>query len=258
MAFVDAHAHLDGPSFADDLPQVLQRAQDAGLTHIVCIGASDGLDSNPRTLALAEAHDFIWATVGIHPHDANLVDDNVLADIEKMASHPRVVAIGETGLDYHYDSSPREQQQAAFRSFLDMSRRHNKPTIIHTRDAEEDTINILREEQAGEFGGVLHCFTGTRELADAAIDLGFYISFSGIITFKNAEALRDVARAMPKDRVLVETDCPYLAPIPNRGKRNEPSYVTHTAEKLAELWAMDVAEVRRVTGDNALRFYGLN
>ena len=257
-AFIDSHAHLDGPDFAEDRDQVLERAQNAGLTHIVCIGASDGFDSNQRTLDFVEGRAGFYATVGIHPHDAKIMDDAMLDTLTHMSRHPQVVAIGETGLDYYYDQSPREAQQEAFQKFLELARQEDKPVIVHTRDAEDDTIKILRDHKADSIGGVLHCFTGTQMLADAAIDLGFYISFSGIITFKSAGSLREIARTLPRDRVLIETDCPYLAPVPKRGKRNEPSFVVHTAEKLAELWEVPVEEVKNQTGENALRFFGLS
>lgn len=256
-AFIDSHAHLDGPAYADDRNEVLARARDAGLTHIVCIGASDGFESNQRTLDFVDGRDGFFASVGIHPHDARILNEEMYDDLRSMASHPQVVAIGETGLDYYYDQSPRREQQDAFRRFVEMGRETKKPIIVHTRDAEEDTVRILQETSASEVGGVIHCFTGTQALADAAVDLGFYVSFSGILTFKSAATIREVARGMPRDKVLIETDCPYLAPVPKRGKRNEPSYVVHTVKCLAELWATSEEEVKKVTGDNAIRFFGL-
>lgn len=256
-AFVDSHAHLDGSDFTKDRDAVLTRARDAGLTHIVCIGASDGFESNVRTLELVEGREGFFATVGVHPHDASIVDDALLGRLSEMADHPQVVAIGETGLDYYYDQSPRATQQWAFRRFLEVARAKKKPVVVHTRDAEADTLAILKEARAQEIGGVLHCFTGTRALAEAAVEIGFFVSFSGILTFKNADALRDVARILPRERVLIETDCPYLAPVPKRGKRNEPAFVTYTAAKLAEIWGVDETEVRRLTGENALRLFGL-
>lgn len=257
-AFFDTHAHIDGPEFDEDRDAVIGRAREAGLTHMVLIGASDGFDSNPRAVALAEQHDDMFATVGLHPHDAKLVNDDTLAKLEAMASKDKVVAIGETGLDYYYDQSPRDVQRDAFRKFLRMSHATKKPCVVHTRDAEDDTIEILRSEDAAGCGGVIHCFTGTQKLADAAIDLGWYISFSGVLTFRNADPLRAIAKDLPKDRVLVETDCPYLTPVPHRGKRNEPSFVVHTAACLADLWDVDAEAVRRITGENALRFFALS
>lgn len=257
LRFFDTHAHIDAEVFDEDREEIIERALQAGLTDIVCIGASDGLKSNPRALELAERYDFIHATVGIHPHDAHLADEDALVEVRRMALHPKVVGIGETGLDYFYDHAPRTTQKAVFRTFVRLARELKKPCVVHTRDAEEDTLRILQDERAEECGGVLHCFTGTQWLADAAVELGFYISFSGILTFKNAQHLRDVAKNLPRNRVLVETDCPYLAPVPWRGKRNEPAYVVHTAGKLAEIWEEEPEEVRRITGDNAARFYGL-
>ncbi|MBK8011057.1 MAG: TatD family hydrolase [Deltaproteobacteria bacterium] len=255
--FIDSHAHLDGSKFESDLDETLLRAQEAGVTHIICIGASDGRDSNPRTLALAERYDHIFATVGIHPHDASLADDATLAAIEAMAKHEKVVGIGETGLDYHYNLSPKDAQIEAFRRFLRMAKALDLACIVHTREAEEDTLRILREERASELRGVFHCFTGSPELARAAIDLGWHISFSGVLTFRNADALREIARELPKDRVLVETDCPYLAPVPHRGRRNEPAFVLRTAEALAEAWGEELATVSRFTVENTVRLFRL-
>ena len=255
MTFFDSHAHLD--SFGDELEQVLKRAAMAGVTHLVTIGASDGLKPNHDAVKIAETHDNVWAVVGVHPHDARIVDDAALAEIEQLAAHPKVVAIGEMGLDFHYDHSPREQQADAFRRFLRLARKTGKPIVVHTREADAETVEILREERAGELGGIIHCFTGTELLANAAIELGLIVSFSGVITFRNAEPLRAIAKALPRDRVLVETDCPYLAPIPHRGKRNEPAYVVHTAEALAQLWDEPLEEVKRRTGENALRAFRL-
>ena len=185
------------------------------------------------------------------------MDDEVLEKLRDLSAAEEVVAIGETGLDYHYDLSPREAQRDAFRRFLRMSHETKKPCVVHTREAEDDTIAILREEDAAGCGGVIHCFTGTQTLADAAVDLGWYVSFSGVLTFNNASRLRAVAKALPRDRVLVETDCPYLTPVPHRGKRNEPAFVVHTAEKLAELWEVSLEDVKQTTGENARRLFGI-
>jgi TatD DNase family protein len=258
--FIDSHAHLD--HFASEIDSVLERARSAGITDIVSIGASEGFDSNPKTLDLVLAHaegtPRLYATVGIHPHDARLADRECLDRVSALAENARVVAVGETGLDYHYDHSPRDQQKEAFRAQLSMARTLKKPAVIHTREAEDDTIAILREERAHEIGGVIHCFTGTAKLASAAVDFGFYVSFSGVLTFRNADPIREVARSLPHDRVLVETDCPFLAPIPFRGKRNEPSYVVHTAKMLADLWGMPELDVRKRTGENAASLFALS
>lgn len=253
----DTHAHIDASAFEADRDLMMARAAQAGVSHIVCIGASDGLRANYSTLAMAAQHPHVYATVGVHPHDARVVDEAALAEIERLSHEPKVVAIGETGLDYHYDHSPREQQQEVFRAFLRLAKRRGLPVIIHTREAEEDTIRILREENAEDIGGVMHCFSGTRALGEAALALGFYLSFSGILTFKTAEEIREVAQRCPRDRALIETDCPYLAPIPFRGKRNEPAFVKHTAEKLAELWGLSLDETARITHENARRFFRL-
>jgi len=255
--FFDTHAHIDGPKFDVDRDEVLARAKAAGVTHIVCIGASDGMKNNRSAIALAEAHEEVWATVGVHPHDAAIVDPEKLAELEALAAHPKVVAVGETGLDYYYDTSPRERQREVFRDFVAMARRVDKPLVVHTRDADEDTAALLEAHARGLIG-VVHCFTGGPALAARAVALGWYVSFSGILTFRNAEPLRAIARELPRDRVLVETDCPYLAPIPHRGKRNEPAFVAHVAEALAELWETDAASVREITGENAARFYRLD
>jgi TatD DNase family protein len=253
--FFDSHAHLDANDFGGDLEATIERARSVGITDIVCIGASEGFESNPKAVAIAESHDRIYATVGIHPHDAKIADRACLEAVEKLSAHPKVVAIGETGLDYHYDHSPREMQRDAFRAFVRMAKTRTLPIVVHTREAEDDTIQILVEEDAKKVGGVIHCFTGTDKLADAALDLGFYISFSGVLTFKNAEALRAIAKRLPKEKVLVETDCPFLAPIPFRGKRNEPSYIVETTKLLADLWGSSLEDVKASTGSNAAALF---
>jgi TatD DNase family protein len=256
--FFDSHAHLEANEFGEDLEATIQRARDSGITDIVCIGASDGFASNPKALRIAETYPRIFATVGIHPHDAKIADAACLEEVRKLAAHEKVVAIGETGLDYHYDHSPRAEQRDAFRAFVRMAKGLHLPLVIHTREAEDDTIAILREEGAPETGGVIHCFTGTDKLADAALDLGFFISFSGVLTFKNAEPLRAIAKRLPRDRVMVETDCPFLAPIPYRGKRNEPSFMIETAKLLASLWGSSLEEVKAATGENAARLFRIH
>lgn len=257
ISLFDTHAHIDASAFESDRDEMMARATLAGVSQIVCIGASDEMKANYTTLAMAAKHPHVYATVGVHPHDARVVDEACLAEIERLSHEPKVVAIGETGLDYHYDHSPREKQQEAFRAFLRLAKRRRLPVIIHTREAEDDTIQILRDENAQDIGGVMHCFSGTRKLGEAALELGFYLSFSGILTFKTAEEIREVAQRCPKDRALIETDCPYLAPIPFRGKRNEPAFVKHTAEKLAELWGLSLEETARITHENARRFFRL-
>jgi len=255
MRFFDSHAHLDGAAFDDDRGAVLDRAFEAGITDLVLIGASDGFESNPKALEIARTRDRLYATVGIHPHDATVVNDGILMQIDELASDPKVVAIGEMGLDYYYDNSPKETQQAAFRSFIQLAKTRKKPIVIHTRDAEADTLRILKEEGAADVGGIIHCFSGTAELARGALELGFVISFSGILTFKKSDEIREVASWVPRDMTLVETDCPYLAPVPYRGKRNEPAHVVHTAQRLAEIWKVDLEEVMAQTGENAARLF---
>lgn len=252
---IDSHAHLD--SFGEELPAVLDRARLAGVRQIITIGASDGLGPNHTAVEIARAHPHVFASVGVHPHDARIVDEAALATIEGLAADPKVVAIGETGLDYHYKHSTIEEQQRAFRAFVALALRVKKPLVVHTRDADADTADLLRDTGAQAVGGVIHCFTGTPALAAAAIELGFYVSFSGILTFKAAEELRAVAKDLPRDRVLVETDCPFLAPVPHRGKRNEPAFVALTAERLAELWGVSVTEVQAKTSENTARLFGL-
>jgi len=235
VTLVDAHCHLDEERFAGDREAVVARAVAHGVSRMITIGASDEMQANHDAVALAARHATVFATVGIHPHAASRVTPAVFEEIERLAAAPKVVAIGETGLDYYYDNSPRPQQQAAFRQFIGLARRLRLPLVIHLRDAYDDAVRIMREERAVETGGVIHCFSGDRAVARAFLDLGFDLSFSGIVTFKNADELRAVARMVPADRFLVETDAPFLAPVPHRGKRNEPAFVVYTAGAVAEV-----------------------
>jgi TatD DNase family protein len=257
MRLIDTHAHLDFPKFEEDFDDMLARAREAGVEEIVTIGASRGLESNHRALAIADRYAHIYASVGVHPHDAKIVDEAAVATIEALAAHPKVVAIGETGLDYHYDNSPREEQRAAFRSFIQLARRLGKPIIVHTRDADEDTIQILSDEGAEEVGGIIHCFSSGPWLAERALALDFHLSFSGIVTFKSAKSIQEVARTAPLDRILVETDAPFLAPMPHRGKRNEPSFVAHICAFIAALRGMDAEDLADAATANARRLYAL-
>jgi TatD DNase family protein len=231
---VDSHCHLDFPEFTPELDAVVERAKEAGVGTLVSIGTT--LAKFPDVRAVAERFDDVWCTVGIHPHEA---EKELLGDAQPLterALHEKVVGIGETGLDYYYEHSPRAEQQQNFRAHIAAARTLALPLIVHTRDAEDDTIEILREEIGkGAFTGLIHCFTGTQTLARAALDLGFYISASGIATFKKSDELRAVLKDVPMNRLLVETDSPYLAPMPHRGKRNEPAFVAHTARTLAAL-----------------------
>lgn len=250
----DTHAHLDFPKLSEDLEGLLARAEDAGVRRIVTIGASDGLESNYRALEIARQYDHIRCTAGIHPHDASVCDDEVFETIvDEFAELDQVVAIGETGLDYHYDNSPREKQRSVFRRFLGLARRVDKPVVIHSREAEEDTIEILKDE--GNERGILHCFAGSSWMAKRGLELGFHISFSGIATFNSAEELREIAAEVPDDRILVETDAPFLAPGPKRGKTNEPAYVRHTAEAIAEARGESLQELAEKAFNNACDIY---
>jgi TatD DNase family protein len=251
---VDSHCHLDFPEFAPELDAVMARAQDAGVR--VCVSIGTTLAKFPQVLAVAERFPNIYCSIGIHPHEAKVEPLADAAPLIERAQHPKVAGIGETGLDYYYGHSPRELQIANFRAHIAAARALELPLIVHTRDAEDDTIAILEEEMGQRaFTGLIHCFTGTQRLADAALALGFCISASGIATFKKSEALRDVLKTVPLDRLLVETDAPYLAPMPHRGKRNEPAFVKHTAEALAELKGVSFAELANATTENFFRFF---
>ncbi len=251
--FIDSHCHIDGPEYDADRDEVVTRAREAGVLTMLNIGTGDPQSGAfERAVELAEKYAEIYAAVGIHPHDAKLFDEAAEKRLLNLAERSkRIVAWGEIGLDYHYDHSPREVQREVFRKQLRLARDHSLPVIVHSREAEDDTIAILREELNGyERAGVMHCFGGSLEMARAAIDLGFLISFAGNLTFKKADALRDVARELPLDRVMIETDCPYLSPVPFRGKRNEPARVVETARCLAELHGKDLKEIGKVTSEN--------
>ena len=251
---IDSHCHLDFPDFAGEVPEILARARASGVGACVSIGTQ--LAHFDAVCSVAEANDNVWCSVGIHPHEAQkeLLDSAV--PLVERTRHPKVVGLGETGLDYFYEHSPRAEQAANFRRHIEAARETRLPLIVHTRDADDDTIDILRDEMGkGAFTGLIHCFTGTRKLAEAALDLGFYISASGIATFKKSEELRAVLRTVPLDRLLVETDAPYLAPVPMRGKRNEPAFVVHTAAAMAELKGVAPDELACVTTDNFFRLF---
>ena len=230
---IDSHCHLDTESFAADLPAVLERARRAGVHRMICIGSGRNLGSARSSAALAAQETDVYATVGIHPHDVAGMTEADWTELGDLVRLPRVVGIGETGLDYHYDHSPRDAQQAAFRRFVALAREAHRPVVSHVREAHADAAEILRTERAADVGGVIHCFTGGVDDARTYLELGHYLSFSGIVTFKNAQALKEVARRVPLDRMLVETDSPYLAPVPHRGKTNQPGYVKHVAEEIA-------------------------
>ena len=257
--FVDSHAHIDGEEFDADRDEVVARAREAGVRAILNVGTGDPHGGNfERAVALAEKYEGVYAAVGVHPHDARLYDEAAERLLLEFVRNRRVVAVGEIGLDYHYDNSPRGVQREVFARQLRLARGEGLPVIIHSREADEETLEILRAEYAGaERGGVMHCFGGGPALAEGALALGFYISFAGNVTFKKADALREVALAVPLERLLVETDCPYLAPVPHRGRRNEPAYVAATARFLAELRGVGVEELGRTTSENFARLFGV-
>lgn len=251
---VDSHCHLDFDVFDEDRSETIQRARDAGVAAMVTICTR--VTKFEEICAIAETDDNIWCSVGIHPHQAEEEPVVTVEDLVSRAAHPKVIAIGETGLDYYYDNSPRELQETSFRTHIAASRETGLPLIVHTRDADENMAEILEDEmEKGAFPGVLHCFSSGRRLAERALDIGFYISLSGIVTFKNAQDLRDIVKDVPVDRILVETDAPFLAPIPNRGKRNEPAFVADTAARVAELKAMDNQALSAASTENFFRLF---
>jgi TatD DNase family protein len=259
--FIDSHCHIDGPEYDADRAEVIARARDAGVGTMLNVGTGDPHSGVfERAVELAEKHPEIYAAVGVHPHDAKLFDDaaehHLLSLVEQSK---RVIAWGEIGLDYHYDHSPRDTQREVFRGQLRLARAQKLPVVIHSREADDDTIAILREELSGyDRAGVLHCFGGSLGMAQAAVELGFFISFAGNLTFKKADNLRDVAAQLPLDRMLIETDCPYLTPVPFRGKRNEPARVVETARCLAALHGQELEEIARITSENFARLFGLS
>jgi TatD DNase family protein len=259
--FIDSHAHIDGPEFDADRADVLSRAREANVNTILNIGTGDPhCGALERAVELASKSAGVYAAVGTHPHDARLYDQPVEDKIKQLISENSVcIAWGEIGLDFYYDNSPRDTQVEVFRRQLRAARALNVPVIVHTREAEAETIDTLRAEWFGSgLPGIMHCFSGTQWLADRAIELGMLISFSGILTFKKADDLRSIARQVPRDRLLVETDCPYLTPVPYRGKRNEPAYVVEVARCLAELRGMTLEETARITTENFARLFGLH
>ena len=249
---VDSHCHLNFPELASDLDRIMARMIENQVTHALCVSVT--LEDFPAVLDLAERHANIFASVGIHP-DSQGVREADTEELVRLAAHPKVVAIGETGLDYYRLKENLDWQRERFRRHIRAALSCGKPLIVHTREAADDTIRLMREEGADRAGGVMHCFTESWETAAAALDLGFHISFSGIVTFKNATALKEVARKVPLNRMLVETDCPYLAPVPYRGKVNEPSYVKHVAEEIARLRELTWTEVANVTSSNFFRLF---
>ncbi len=249
MTLVDTHCHLDNEQYADDLAAVLDRAAQAGVAHMLAIGTGNGPPELDRAVRLSARYPQVLATVGVHPHDASKATSKTFDDLRSLMQEPRVVALGEIGLDYHYNFSPPEVQREVFLEQLHIARAAARPVIIHTREAWPETMDILRAHWAGR-GGILHCFTGNVDQAQEALALGFHLAFGGVLTFPKAESVREAARITPGDRLLLETDAPYLAPVPFRGKRNEPAYTAHTAARLAEVRSVSVAEIARLTTAN--------
>jgi TatD DNase family protein len=259
--FVDSHAHIDGPEFDADREEVIQRALDAGVSAILNVGTGDPHSGAlERAVELAERHKNIYTAIGTHPHDARLFDDKAEQRITGLLQEsPRVIAWGEIGLDFHYDNSPRDVQMEVFRRQVQLAKNARLPVIVHTREAEDETIEILKSHLSGsDPPGVMHCFSGSLQLAQQALKLGFLISFSGIVTFKNAQDLRAIAAQVPLDRLLIETDCPFLSPVPFRGKRNEPANVVEVARCLAELRRMSLEEIARITTENFASLFNLS
>jgi TatD DNase family protein len=258
--YIDSHAHIELEDFDSDREAMIGRALDAGVEIIVAVGDGDlSKDSHTKAFRLADKYPFIYTTVGVHPHEARLLDHNLYARLSELSAHPKVIAWGEIGLDYYYDNSPRDAQREAFRKQLRMARERFLPVVIHTRDAEADTLEILEQEWGGSgLAGIIHCFTGTRAFAEEAVKMGFYISFSGVVTFKKAEELRESAKHLPVENLLIETDSPFLAPVPYRGRRNEPAYVVETARQIADLRNLAVEDVGRITSDNFKRLFRMS
>ncbi|HEX8457184.1 MAG TPA: TatD family hydrolase [Pyrinomonadaceae bacterium] len=260
--FIDSHAHIDGAEFDADRDEVVARAREAGVVSILNVGTGDPHGGDlERAVRVAESYEGVYAAVGVHPHDARLFDERAAVRVRELAaSSERVIAWGEIGLDYHYDNSPRDVQREVFTRQLRMARELNLPVVIHSREADAETLEILRAEfggAEGRRGGIMHCFGGGHELAAGVLELGFMISFAGNVTFKKAEALREVARRVPLERLLVETDCPFLTPIPFRGRRNEPARVVETARAVAELHGIEASEFGQITTANFRRFFNL-
>jgi len=260
--FVDSHAHLEGKQFVSDRDEVIARAREAGLRHIVAIGNGDGPSNFDCGILLAEQYEFIYATIGIHPHEARLADQPAYDRMAKLARHPKIIAWGEIGLDYYYDHSPRDVQKQVFTHQMELAAAAKLPIVIHCRpsdnsdDAWEDCLRLIKDQWTSHgLGGVLHCFTGNWPQAKRALDMGFMISFAGNLTFPKAQQIRDAALQVPLDRMLIETDSPYLAPIPHRGKRNEPAFVKETARKLGELRSLSVEQIGDQTSRNFYKFF---
>lgn len=254
---IDSHAHIQAAEFGSEIAQVIQRAEEAGVEKIIVVGGVGDLASNRAGLELTKTFPRLFATVGMHPHDAKDVNEQDFEELRELTQSSRVVAVGETGLDFYYDHSPRKTQKELFCRFIQMARESRLPIVVHVRDAFPEAIELLRTHGEGQIRGVIHCFTGDSVAAREFLDLGFYLSFSGIITFKNAQPLREVVRDIPLDRMLIETDSPYLAPVPHRGRRNEPAFVRFVAEAVAKLKGISIEEVAQATTRNAQDLFGI-
>lgn len=258
MDLIDSHTHIDFPQFADDREAVLQRAREAGVGTLLAIGTGPGPEKLDAAIPYAEQHYWIYTTIGIHPHEAKEVTPLHLEELARLAKHPKVIAWGEIGLDYFYDHSPREAQAEVFRAQMELAHAAKLPIIIHCRDAWDDCLNLIEQHwKPTGLGGILHCFTSTLEHAKRGLDMGFFVSFAGNSTYPRAQAIRDVAREVPADRLLIETDAPYLAPQLYRGKRNEPAYVAEVAKTLANVRNLPAEEIAAITASNFRRFFGL-
>lgn len=254
---IDSHAHIQGKEYADDYANVIKRAAEVGVDKIIAVGGAGDMSSNTAAVELARRFDNVFATVGMHPHDAKDVGAHQLQTLQELASSEKVVAIGETGLDYYYSHSPHDVQRRVFAQFIAMARDSGLPIVVHERDAAADAADLLQSEGGRQLRGVIHCFTGNQQAAGKYLDLGFFLSFTGIITFKNAHDLRDVVRQVPLERMLVETDSPYLTPVPHRGKRNEPAYVRFVAETIAQVKGIAVDEVAAKTTENCRQLFSV-
>lgn len=260
MIFIDSHCHIDGSSFDSDRDEVVQRAKDAGVKAMLNIGTGNPHDGEiARAVEAAEKYENVFASVGVHPHDAKLYDDKAEETLVNLTKSEKVIAWGEIGLDYYYDHSPRDVQREVFIRQIRTAKKLDLPIIIHSRDADDETVEILTDECSYDgFRGIMHCFGGTAKMAESLMKLGFMISFAGNVTFKKAENLRDAAKVVPLERLLIETDCPFLTPIPFRGKRNEPAYVVHTAQFLADFYGVELEKLAKQTTENFLDFFRLN
>jgi len=252
----DTHVHLNAHQYSEDFEEVIERAQEAGVSSMVVVGFDE--ETIQKAMALTERYDFIYAAVGWHPVDAIDMTDEHLQWLEELAAHPKVVALGEMGLDYHWDKSPKDVQKEVFRKQIRLAKKVKLPIIIHNREASADIVAILQEEDAQEVGGIMHCFSGSVEIAEQCLAMNFYLSFGGPVTFKNAKKPKEVVKHVPLDRLLIETDCPYLTPHPFRGKRNEPAYVKYVAEEIAKLKEIDYEQLAKITTENAKKLFAIN